>query len=445
MRSPPNHNQQIKILYLILYPEWTFGIIKSLMSEGVHLLAKKEPYQVALILIDTTANMIRLRTHPIDRDKEEDQSEFWCQQLHESDSDYSAPEETLVHTLTFACKEVFEKSPDIMEGLNKILRKQHWKIFKRLRHYLYAQYPNEKTRPWIRELILKREDYHEWQHNYEFQQMIRSACEHFGETLLTKEERTQIFEAICSGPPKDDFRERMGENFTEESFQQHQHDFHRRQFTPFASALFGKYETYFRELEGEVSAPISNEDYQPIRTLFGSVSNHSPRSSEDLATLPDEMLLNYINEWEEEDRLYKNDGFIDINIEALAEEFQTLFKESIIPDPNKLRFWMENREKIERPIYVQAMISAMQAHVKAKNFSQLDEWLTFCEWVLSHPNWEHERDHRRSDKSREYPDWTKSRREVSDFHRCLLERGCERTDYHPRTTGETSGNALHTI
>ena len=394
---------------------------QDLMLKGVHPLIKKEPYQVALILIDTTANMIRLRTHPVDRDKEEDQSEFWCQQLYESDSDYSDPKETLVHTLTFACKEVFEKSPELMEDLNKILQKQHWKIFKRLRHYLYAQYPNEKTKPWIRELILERTDYHQWQHNYEFQQMIRSACEHFGETMLTKEERTQIFEAICGGPLKDDFRERMGESFTEESFQQHQHDFHRRQFIPFSPALFGKYETYFRELESEVSTPILDEDYQPIRELFGPVSNHSPRSSEDLATLPDEMLLNYINEWEEEDRLHKNDGFIDINIEALAGEFQTIFKESIIPDTNKLKFWMENCEKIERPIYVQAMISAMQAHVKEKNFNQLNEWLIFCEWVLLHPNWEDERDYRRSNKSREYPDWSKARRVVVDFIRACLE------------------------
>ena len=82
---------------------------------------------------------------------------------------------------------------------------------------------------------------------------------------------------------------------------------------------------------------------------------------------------------------------------------------------------MENCEKIERPIYVQAMISAMQVHVKAKNFGKLDEWLTFCEWVLSHPNWEHERDYRRSDKSREYPDWTKARREISDFIGACLE------------------------
>ena len=402
-------------------PRVGFSDYQDLMSEGVHPLAKKEPYQVTLILIDTTTNMIRLRTHPVDSDQEEDQSEFWCQQLDESDSDYSDPEETLVHTLTFACKEVFEKSPDIMEDLNKILREQDWKIFKRLRHYLYAQYPNEKTKPWIRELMLEREDYHEWQHTYEFQQMIRAACDHFKDTLLTKEERTQIFDVILSGPSKEDYRERMGENFTEGDFQQRQRDFHRMQFTPFAPVLFGKYEMYFQELESTVSTPISAEDYQPVTEIFGAASNHSPRSSEDLATLPDEVLLTYINEWEAEDSLYKNGGFIDTNIETLAGEFQTVFKKSIIPDTNRLRFWMENRERIERPIYVRMMIEAMQAHIKEKNFDQLNKWLTFCEWVLSHGNWEHERNYRGNDKSRENPDWSNSRRVVGTFISTCLE------------------------
>ena len=75
-------------------------------------------------------------------------------------------------------------------------------------------------------MILERKNYHEWQHTREFQQMIRSACEHFGEALLTKEERTRIFDAIRSGPPKEDFRERLGEKFTEERFQKRQHYFH---------------------------------------------------------------------------------------------------------------------------------------------------------------------------------------------------------------------------
>ena len=385
------------------------------MSEGIRPFAKKEPYQVALILIDTTANMIRLRAHQDRLDKEQDFSDIWFARLYETDKNYSNPDETLVHTLTFACEMVFEKSHEAIVDLDKLLRKQKGKIFKRLRQHLYAEYPNEQTKPWIRELILEREDYHQWEHSYEFQQMIRSACEHFGETLLTKEERTQIFDAICSGPPKKDSQEWLGEEFTEELFHERQYYFHRQQFTPFASVLFGEYETYFQKLKSEADDPISDEDYPPFAIKSGSVSNLSPYSSEDLANLTDEKLLTRINNWEEENKSSERDLFVRITVEALADTFQTVFKESIIPNPDRLKFWMENREKIERPIYIRAMIDAMQADVKTKNFNKLDEWLAFSEWVLTYPAGEYNDGYRRSDESRENPDWSRTRRSIGAF------------------------------
>lgn len=402
-------------------PQMDLWDYRDLMFGGVRPLAEKEPYQIALVLIDATANMIRLQTHPIDLDKEEDGSELWCQQLNESDDDYEDPQETLVHTLTFTCKKVFEKAHDRITDLDQILRKQQWKIFKRLRQHLYAQYPNEGTKPWIRELILEREDYHQLQHSYEFQQMIRSASKHFGETLLTKEERKQIFNAVCTGPSKKNYQEWRGDAFTEADFQEHQRHFHRMQLLPFAPVLFGKYKTYFQKLEGGTEDQVSDEDYALIIEKRYDVINRSPRSSKDLANLTDEDLFNYINEWEDEDRFYRNDKLIRTNIETLAEEFQTVFTKSIIPDPNRLRFWMENREKIERPIYVRMIIKAIAAQVKAKNFDNLNEWLTFSKWGLSYFDQKHKSNYEGSDKSRENPDWSSARRAICDFISTCLE------------------------
>ena len=62
---------------------------------------------------------------------------------------------------------------------------------------------------------------------------------------------------------------------------------------------------------------------------------------------------------------------------------------------------------LRRPIYVRMMIYAMQEQVKEKNFDQLNEWLTFCEWVLTHiPTKSHEGDHIGSEESQENPDWS---------------------------------------
>ena len=391
----------------------------EIMSKGIRLLAEKEPYQLVRLLIDTTANMIHLGTHQKDPNKEEDASELWCERLSESDSNYEDPKTTLVHTLTFVCEQVYEKSPDSIVALDEILRNQQWKVFKRLRQHLYAQYPNEQTKPWIRELILGHEDYNRWEHHYEFQQMIRSACDHFGTSLLTEAEQVQIFDTILGGPSKTNFQRWRGDEFTEEDFEQRQRNFHRKQFKPFQSLLFGEYKTYFQELETTVENPISDEDYQPLKTTkIGYVSNRSPRASEGLAKLTDEELLSYINEWEGKERFYEGDSFVDINIEGLAEAFQTVFKDTIIPDANRLRFWIENRERIARPIYVRMMINGMQAEIKEKNFDRLNEWLIFSEWVLSHTDRD---DYGLSDESRENPNWHNSRRAVGDFIGVCLE------------------------
>ena len=400
----PRFNQQD-------YPE--------ILEKGVRPLAERDPYQAARLLVGTTANMIRLQTYQedIEKGKGEDGSEVWCRRLDKQEDDYHDPKETLVHTLTFACEQVFEKAPELIASLDDVLRKQRWKIFTRLRHHLYALHPNEQTKPWIREAVLAHEDYGRWEYHYEFQQMIRCACEHFGAALLTEEKRTQIFDAIQSGPSKTNFQERMGEQFTEALFEQRQRHFHRMQLKPFTPVLFGEYAAYFQRLEAEADEQISDEAYSPVGKIeAGSISQRSPRPPENLANLTDETLLAYINEWQEGHRDRSN-WQVEITIEALAEAFQTVFKDAIIPNADRLRFWIDNSGRIERPIYVRAMISAMQEHIKAKNFGRLNEWLTFCDWVLALPDQKHEEGYgdKLSEESREHPHWHSARRAVGDF------------------------------
>ena len=204
----------------LLYPapriknSWEYSRI---MTNGVYPLAESESYEVARLLIFAVSNMFRLRVHQDDPGKKLDFSDTWFPRLHGSDKSYDNHDKTLVYALTFACEKVFEKSQEAITDLDKLLRKQEWKVFERLRQHLYAQYPNEKTKPWIRELILEREDYDQWQHPYEFQQMIQAACDHFKEELLTSAERRRIFDTILSSRSKQDYRDIMGERFTEET------------------------------------------------------------------------------------------------------------------------------------------------------------------------------------------------------------------------------------
>ena len=107
------------------------------------------------------------------------------------------------------------------------------------------------------------------------------------------------------------------------------------------------------------------------------VSRRSPRPIEALRNLSDEELLTYINEWDMEHR-DEDDWLVEITIEALAETFQSIFRDSILPDANRFRFWGRNRERVERPIYVRAMIGGMQEYIKCGN---LTDWTSRCHFA----------------------------------------------------------------
>ena len=390
---------------------------RRILSEGIRPLAENEPYKVARILIDATANMIGLRMHQEDIGKNFDYSELWFQRLTKSEDDYEDAEKSLVHILAFACEQVYEKLPDSVFELDKTLREQQAPLFKRLRHHLYAQHPNDTTKPWIQGLIREYKNYHRWEYGYELQQMIRNACEHYGMELLTKEEFKHIFDCIRTGPPKD--------RFAEEEFRQHQIRFHRTQFRPFASVLFGEYKTYFQGLEDEANALISDEDYPPLKTRGGYVFKRSPRSPEDLANLIDEQLLNYINEWDKTEERLEGDNLIEIDTSGLSRAFQSVFKDSIFPCTSRLQFWITNLEIIKEPIYLQRMLEVMQEQVETRNFDKLEEWLAFAARVLVHTNLAQEISKAKSDELQEVPDRYYTRWAVGDFIRVCLEKNVD--------------------
>lgn len=208
---------------------------------------------------------------------------------------------------------------------------------------------------------------------------------------------------------------------TEEEFKKDQRQLHRLLLRPFASVLFGEYLSYFQELEDEFKEKkISDEDYLSLHLYSGTVTQRSPKPQEELAKMADEDLLDYINEWNDNHRDEK-EPLVDINIEDRAREFGSVFKKFIMPNPERLEFWMENRGQIQRPIYVRNMVDAMHEQVKAKNFDNLDKWLLFCEWVLSYYDQSVEKvakdgqKSKRNDESRESSNWHNPRWAVGNF------------------------------
>ena len=418
----------------------------EILTKGVRSLAGMVPNKVAYILINTTANMVRFRTHQSDLSQHKDFSEVWCERLTESESNLGDPETILVHTLVHACERVYEKKSEVVPELDSFLRNQEWGVFKRLRHHLFALHPNNMTKPWIQELIRKYEGYHRREYAYEFQQMIQSACQKFGILLLTEAEREGIFDAILSGPSKADYRvwieDFLGDEFNEVKFRERQRRFHRSQLRPFACILFGKYADYFQELEDEAEHPISDEDYSPHKdqTSLGP-NNQSPITPKDLAICDDGELLDYINQWDNEEVFYDGRKYMEINIQGLAQAFETVFKKSIITDANRLTFWMLNFEKVQRPIFLERIIAIMQERIEAKNFDKLNDWLEFCHRVLIHTNHKVKEGTKRAKEVERVPEWYSPRWTVGEFIQVCLDKDTNTPD----SARAHLGNLLDTL
>ena len=407
------------------FDDWNYH---EIMDKGVRPLAVVMPYEIACILIDATTNMISLETHQdeLERGVRYDSSEIWCPKLEEHRRESTESKETLVNTLVNACKEVYSQlSNDSIASLDSSLRDQRWHVFERIRQHLYTLFPNDQTKPWIRELILGYSGYGSGsRYPYELQRMIKRSCSHFENSLLTEEERTEIFDLILSSPEKEAYREWVGDQFNEADFEQWTQEYHRLQFRPFVTCLFGKYATYYQRLhDDETEDDVTDDTYMSFRaTEGGTFTYRSPRSPDELAALSDEDLLEFINEWQDE-HSDKDDWSILINIPALAGAFYSVFNESIVLDQQRLAFWIDqNRESIKRPIFVQEMIEAMQAQIEAGHFELLEQWCEFCQWVISHPDEERETPIRYSGHLREDVSWRSSKRAVGDFvETCLKE------------------------
>jgi len=397
-----------------IFDQWRY---QEILEKGIRPLAEKAPLEMAFILIDVVASMIRLRIHQDELEKisNNDFSYIWCQRLDEPTRDHLDSKEALVHTLTYACEKVYEKKPASVVQLNEALRKGLWNIFQRIREHLYATNLTEQTKPWIREIILEHRDYDKSVHHYEFQRMVRLACEKFGSKLLSEGERETIFEAIKSGPSKESWKEFVGDNYTEERFIERKSFFHRSQLTPFSSVLFGRYKVCYQKLCKEASKPIDDDSYSPCKSEGVKTGEYqSPKSADELSNMADKDLLNFLNVWED---VHHEPGkwWVDINFEALSFAFQMTFKNKIIPNNNRLRFWMDSISRIERPIYVRAMLLAILELVKDKNFDHLKEWFDLCDWILIQPDTSKQDDEKFSDDSKEYPSWQSARRTVGDY------------------------------
>ena len=384
---------------------------RELMHEGVPQLTEKEPYESARILTEAASEMIMLKSHDNGRDYFDWNIQFSVGG-EQQDNQPKGHERTLIDTMILACEKVYKKHSDKIEELDKILRDIDIPFFKNLLLRLYAKFPGEVTKPWIKELILKHSGYGKESFGQDFWNMIKSACEHFGEGLLTVEERTKIFDDINGASFGDDH----SRSYTEG-------DLRRWQFFPFESVLFGKYKSILQKLK---NMPIKKKEappcYTPTETERRSRHDRSPYSYDELASFSDTELLDRINGWDDKTQFVKDDWIIAINKTGFAGMLYDVFKDLITCNRERIAFWLQNCGKIAHPVYLREMIFAMHEHVKAEEYGMLGMYLEVSKRILSYSDGKWHNEESKEQFSRE-PGWSSPRWAVCNLVSSYLEKG----------------------
>lgn len=411
----------------ILQPQPRFDTwaYRQVLARGVCPLAQSAPFEVASVLVEATASMLRLRAACRGEQDEEyaDVSTWQYSRLDELDEDVHKAEGALINALTVVCDAVYGKAAESIHSLDQSLRNSRWDLFARLRQLLYSRHLTSRTLPWIRECIISKQDYGTRDYRHEFRLMVRKACEHFGEKLLCEKEREKLFNMILEGGLHEatDFSD-LGV-VTHDTVSESRRLFHLRQLRPFKSLLFGDYAKQYALLE----KAFREEDLPEERdrgVTVGTVTSRSPYTEDALSALNDEELLKTVNEWDNSHR-DPRDWLVEVTVEALASTFQSVFRKAIAPNSARREFWLSNAERIARPAYVRAMLRAMEQIIKEKDFEHLDRWLAFCGWVLGQPNGDYSEEGSYDTGVRDVPDWRWSRRAVGDFLGCCLQKGVD--------------------
>src|SRR5207302_3594298 len=211
------------------------------------------------------------------------------------------------------------------------------------------------TRKWIRDEILNYRRYGEEESGFEFQRMVRTAIEHFGAELLSQTELDPILQTIINSPDKQDYKQFMAEQFTEEAYRRRQDYFQLRQFRPFAPLLFDKYAARYSALAEKYHA-LSDEDY----VRYGDTGvktgiSRSPKTPAELASLTDDGLTAYLNEWENAGT-DPEQWWVQTDFDGLASSFG----EAIQQDPSRFTGWGARWQQIQRPIYLRRALQVAE-------------------------------------------------------------------------------------
>ncbi len=387
---------------------------REILTKHLQPTFNAEPMRYARLLIEEISKIIKYKNKDSDSNNKYDGSKFWCPHFEHYD-EYQGNANIVAVTLSKLISHIHENDPSHIKDLHQVLDSYPWEFFERLSDYALANNLDQSIIDLVRSRILNI-DFTEDIISSETYLLIKNSIVEFSNTLLKDVDLERILEEINQSPSEESCKEWMQDNFSDEYFADYKRREHFKTFRVFEPVLHGKYRDYYESLIKEFGNQTPKDYGVGHEVKTGFVSYESPQSFEELSNYTDNQLLDFINSWDSTEKTY-DENFVEITIGALAKEFGNVVKSTIVPT-SRITFWLDNVERIRRPVFVRALVSNLSKSIIDKTFNNYDSYLKILKWCTDKPNSKVDIG---NEESSESPSWNTTRRRCLDSIDHLIE------------------------
>ena len=349
-------------------------VYEKILNENILRLAELFPRETVKLLTQALSEGISWSLSEPEKGDFFDGSDFWCRHLKRKGEYEDNPKGVLARVLLRSCEILLQKEPSAFQELDGSLQTQRWYFFRRLRWFLYSEFP-QLAKDAIRKETVAYKDYEDGEYGFEFASMLLASSQN---ELLSNDELELIFKRIASGPDIESFKQWIGDKVTEEDVRKRKGYFFTKQMFPFAPVL-PRFPEYMKMYEGFTK----EHGERALTDYFGvgeptvlTMEEKSPLTVDSLLGKSNDDLLEFIRTWKPKAKHY---DFESPNIPGLSK----VFTEALKREPE--RFLNISNRMTLPPVFTRDFLYFVNELAKQKQPLPWQKLLELSEWIISQP------------------------------------------------------------
>jgi hypothetical protein len=318
--------------------EW---LTKQIDEELLNGLTPKYPFEIIKITFLALCRLVEHERiyHKEDNLDDDDPSTFWLEDFKSLPPHHRGIDGVLAIRLYAAATEVYKSGVKTqIDEVNVLLQSSPWQLFKRLRYQLYADYPTLSLEFARNEILGRIGELNKLDHLHDFEtaQYLNTHATLHKDAFLSSVDVKRFYDVVVTGPI--DKKNKPIEGYNKNRFIE-------KQLWPIAPLLKEEQLDVYRKLIPD-DAGYDIQTYKPFRS-GGSypVQQVSPLSDEDLESMSNERLWDYLKTWKPKTDYASHQQWTVEDVNALATKLAALVEkrpERFIPETE---WW----KKINRP------------------------------------------------------------------------------------------------